>query len=98
MATCVSVTVVGVANIKAESVTVDKQQANVGEIITVTAKITNYGTASGSEWFDVYVNGTAIGQPKQVTLGVGESTTLSWTLSFDKPGTYEVCVDTILYF
>ncbi len=85
-------------NIFVLDIDVDKLKANVGDIITVTATVVNIGNAAGSEWFDVYVNGTAIGQPKKVTLNPNESTNVSWSLQMNEAGDYKICVDTILYF
>lgn len=63
-----------------------------GESVEVTATIENVGTRTGSQTLEVLAN-DEVSASTNVTLGPGNATTESITLTFDEAGTYDVTVD-----
>ncbi len=77
------------ADIRVESITLDKETIFVGEPVKITLKITNFGDAAGSATVPLYINNNKV-TSFDVTLGVGESTTRSYTYTFQQAGTYDI--------
>ncbi len=100
MGKCVTVTVVGTPKLEVVDVSVDKTRISLRDTVKITAIIKNTGEARGTEWFDVYVDGYALGLNKSITLDAGKSGTLEWIIEGSRIGveTHSICVDTIQYF
>ncbi len=64
---------------------------NSGEEVTVTVDVMNTGTAAGDTEVEMQINGTVV-DSKSVSLDAGEDTTLTFTVSQEEVGTYEVQV------
>jgi S-layer protein (TIGR01567 family) len=62
-----------------------------GEDVTVTVDVTNTGTATGDKDVELMINGTTV-DSQSVSLDAGESTSLTFTVSEEEAGTYEVQV------
>ncbi len=60
-----------------------------GEDVTVTVDVTNTGTAAGDKDVGLMINGTTVSS-QSVSLDTGESSTLTFTVSEDEAGTYQV--------
>ena len=73
------------------NVTVTPESPGVGEEITVTVVVANTGSETGTRTVEIRVGGEVIAT-ETVTLEPGERRTISGTVSFDRPGAYEVAV------
>ncbi|MEZ5336232.1 MAG: S-layer protein domain-containing protein [Methanolobus sp.] len=62
-----------------------------GKEATVTVDVTNTGTAAGEETVELLVNGTVM-DSRDVSLKTGEETTLTFTVTEEEAGTYEIKV------
>ncbi|WP_292466451.1 S-layer protein domain-containing protein [Methanolobus sp.] len=60
-----------------------------GEEATVTVDVMNSGTVKGNEDVDLLVNGTIV-DTQSISLDAGEETTLTFTVSQEEAGTYEI--------
>lgn len=67
----------------------------VGEEITVTVDVVNIGEETGTATVTLKVNGVVEAE-KEVTLAGGASQTVSFTLTWDTAGVYEVQVDSLV--
>lgn len=66
-----------------------------GEEVTVDAKVTNVGEVAGDETVELEIDGE-VDQSTTVTLDPGETEQLSWTVTRDDIGVYEVQVGELL--
>ena len=66
-------------------------EVNPGEDVVITAKVTNFGDATGIYPVQLGINGTAA-LLKNVTVPPGATQTFSFLVSKDIPGTYEVAL------
>ncbi|MCO8243295.1 MULTISPECIES: CARDB domain-containing protein [unclassified Haladaptatus] len=64
----------------------------VGDSVTVSATITNRGNWMADETVAVTANGTNVAT-RTITVPVGETKTISFGITLDHPGTYDVAVD-----
>jgi len=62
-----------------------------GESVDVTAAIANTGDSAGEFTAELAVGGVVV-ESRTVGLDAGEETTVTFTRSFDRPGTYDVAV------
>ncbi|WP_343772863.1 CARDB domain-containing protein [Natronoarchaeum mannanilyticum] len=62
-----------------------------GENVDVTATIENAGGSTGEFTAELAVGGTVL-ETRPVRLGPGETTTVTFTRTFEQPGTYEIAV------
>jgi len=93
---CVTVEVVGVPDIRVDSITADRTQINVGEKVRVTAIVTNNGTAIGTAEVAFFLNGTRFTAPTIITLPPGASTEVYTDVGpIQEPGSYEICADIV---
>jgi|GEM_PF-3546428 len=81
-----------VADIQVTSVSVSPSEVKVKENATVTVVVKNLGVAEGTETITLSVNGVVTVQ-EEVTLGAGESKTLTFEVTKDEPGTYTIDVN-----
>lgn len=80
-----------VAEFEVRDLTVAQTSLVPEESTTVNVAVENVGDASGSYEVELEVNGE-IHQSEEVTLDPGERTTVSFVVSFEKEGSYEVTV------
>lgn len=92
---CISVNVVGQPNIQVVDVTASTTNPQVGQSVTITARVTNTGTASGTANIDLFINGARQNMTKSVSLNPSASTTVSWNITFNNTGSYNVCVEVV---
>lgn len=69
-----------------------EQEVEVGETSTVTVKVTNIGDLEGSPVIEVKIDGT-VEDTTTINLAGGESKTVAFKVSKEKPGAYEVEID-----
>jgi PGF-CTERM protein len=81
----------GTASIAVIDMDVSKWHVNTNETVTVNATVENTGNASGTKTVEFSVAGLAE-QSRTVTLGAGNSTTVTFTRSFDTAGNWGVKV------
>ncbi|WP_256391666.1 CARDB domain-containing protein [Natronoarchaeum rubrum] len=62
-----------------------------GETVDVTATIENTGGSTGEFTAELAVGGTVL-ETRTVRLGPGETTTITFTRTFDRPGRYEIAI------
>jgi len=72
-----------------ERVELSKESPDVGEEIDLSVTVTNVGDESGA-YFGELTDGFESYGAKRVELDEGETATLTYTLSFDEPGTYQM--------
>ncbi|ACV47505.1 MULTISPECIES: CARDB domain-containing protein [Halomicrobium] len=77
------------AGIEVVGLTTDPESPTVGETITVTATVENRGADTATRAVEIRGGGGVIAS-ETVTLEPGERTTVSGTVSFDEPGSYEI--------
>ncbi|NLV09714.1 hypothetical protein GOC74_07200 [Halomicrobium mukohataei] len=77
------------AGIEVVGLTTDPESPTVGETVTVTATVENRGTDTATRTIEIRGGGGAIAS-ETVTLEPGERTTVSGTVTFDAPGSYEI--------
>jgi uncharacterized membrane protein len=65
--------------------------AGSGEDVTVTVSVENTGTEAGDTDAELLVNGTVV-STQSVSLDAGEESTVTFTISEEEAGTYEVQV------
>lgn len=85
-------TVVPPADFEVSDLSISPEEAEPGETVTVSAKVTNVGGQSGSYEVKFHVEGT-LEDTKTVTLSPDGSTTVTFTTSREAEGTYTVKVD-----
>lgn len=79
------------ADLQIAELAIDPAEVNPGEEVVITAKVTNFGDATGIYPVRLGINGTAA-LLKNVTVPPGATQTLSFLVSKDIPGTYEVAL------
>ena len=79
------------ADLQIAELAIDPAEVNPGEEVVITAKVTNSGDATGIYPVQLGINGTAA-LLKNVTVPPGATQTLSFLVSKDIPGTYEVAL------
>lgn len=82
---------VALANITVKSASLSSAKVTPGSPVTVTANVANIGTGNGSTSLKVYVNGS-VDSTQAVSVNSGSATTVTFTVSRSKPGTYSVYV------
>jgi hypothetical protein len=75
-----------------QNATVAGAKAGPGEQVEVTATVTNKGGSNGTSKIVLYVNGQEA-DSKGVALASGQSTPVSFMVSRNEPGTYQVYVN-----
>jgi len=75
-----------------QSATVAAAKAAPGEMVEVTAMVTNKGGSNGTSKIVLYVNGQEA-DSKGIALSSGQSTPVSFKVSRNDPGTYQVSVN-----
>jgi hypothetical protein len=63
--------------------------ADRGEEVTISARITNRGGSEGTYQAELRING-ALEASETVTLAAGQGKDVSFTVTRDEPGTYDV--------
>jgi uncharacterized membrane protein len=84
-----SFTVLRPAAFSPSNLTVNAAQVAAGEPVTISVQVTNTGEVQGGYTATLMVNGQ-MEAIQEVTLGGGESTSLSFTVSEGVPQTYDV--------
>ncbi|MBC8512026.1 MAG: hypothetical protein H8D32_03495 [Dehalococcoidia bacterium] len=79
------------ADLQIAELAIDPAEVNPGEEVVITAKVTNFGDATGIYPVQLGINGTAA-LLKNVTVPPGATQTFSFLVSKDIPGTYEVAL------
>ena len=79
------------ADLQIAELAIDPAEVNPGEDVVITAKVTNFGDATGIYPVQLGINGTAA-LLKNVTVPPGATQTLSFLVSKGIPGTYEVAL------
>jgi hypothetical protein len=79
------------ANIAIKSASLSAAKVTPGTPVTITANVANTGTVNGSSSVRVYVNGSEEAV-QGVTVNSGGTSTVSFTVSRNEPGTYSVYV------
>ena len=80
---------VSLSNISVKSASLSANKVAPGEKVTVTASVVNTGTGNGSSVIKVYVNG-AEEAAQGVSVNGGGTSTVSFDVSRNEPGTYTV--------
>ncbi|HEX76837.1 MAG TPA: hypothetical protein G4O03_00230 [Dehalococcoidia bacterium] len=83
------------AKFEVSSLLVIPSEAGAGETITVKAEITNVGEVEGTYSASLTV-GERVVETKEVTVGAGGSETVSFTMTQDTAGTYDVTLGNAL--
>jgi hypothetical protein len=68
---------------------VSPEEVGVGEIVTVAVEVRNVGEGKGTQELELIINGV-VKQSKNVTLDVGETTSISFSVEEDIWGSYDV--------
>ncbi|RPJ58448.1 MAG: hypothetical protein EHM12_07835 [Dehalococcoidia bacterium] len=82
---------VSLPSVSVKSASLSSTRVGPGEAVTVTANVANTGTANGTSSIKVYVNGE-VDTTQGVTVSSGSSTPVTFTVSRNEPGTYDVYV------
>lgn len=82
---------ISLPNIYVQSAKLSDRTVAPGTPVTVTAAITNDGTINGNKKVTVYINGTEEAS-QGVTVNSGSTTTVTFDVSRNEPGTYTVYV------
>lgn len=82
----------GEASFSLDDVILDPSSLAEGETVTITGKITNTGTISGSKTISLKVDNDIIDE-RTVTLGPGESTTITFEVAAAGEGEHIVIID-----
>lgn len=82
----------GEAEFELSNLSISPKEVEPGKPVSISVKVANIGDLTGSKEIKLKINGTTAAT-KEVTLGVGASTTVSFTVTKDEPGTYKVEVD-----
>lgn len=83
---------VALSNISVQNVTLSSIRVTPGTPITVTADILNKSTVNGNKKVTLYVNGE-VESTQGVTVNSGSSSQLTFSISRNEPGEYNVYVD-----
>lgn len=79
------------ANFELSNLVITPSEVSVGETVTISVVVNNVGGQTGSTTVNLEINGVAV-DTRSVTLDVGKSTTVTFTVSEDVAGTYTVNV------
>jgi len=71
------------------NLTIDPEEVEPGQIVTISVETANFGTLREAETVILNINQEEESS-RDVTLGPGEITTLTFTVNKSKPGTYDV--------
>ncbi|MDY6764872.1 MAG: CARDB domain-containing protein, partial [Halobacteria archaeon] len=71
---------------------IDKTNVSPGESVTVSVTVENSGNASGSLTLKLSINNEVV-DSRDVSLSAGESRTVTFTRTFDQPGTYDLSIN-----
>ncbi len=82
------------ANFTIKSLNISPSEANVGEVVSISALLTNTGDEEGSHSITLAINGT-IEETREVTLAGGASETVIFTTVPDAAGTYIINVGSL---
>lgn len=82
---------VSLSNITVKSASISASKTAPGEHVTVTASVSNTGTGNGTSVIKVYVNGAEDAQ-QGVSVNSGGTSTVTFDISRNEPGTYSVYV------
>ncbi|RLF22329.1 MAG: hypothetical protein DRN15_06255 [Thermoprotei archaeon] len=80
------------ADVCIEKLEIIPREIRVGEGVKITVYVVNRGEETGTRTIELKVNGKVI-KAETVTLAGGKATSISFTLSFEKSGTYDIEVD-----
>jgi hypothetical protein len=80
------------ATFSCSDLTISPAECKPGEKVTISARLTNVGEANGTHTVMLKIDG-AIEDKKEVPLTGREATTISFIVSKDKPGTYNIQVN-----
>ncbi|MEM2638048.1 MAG: LamG-like jellyroll fold domain-containing protein [Candidatus Hadarchaeales archaeon] len=75
-----------------ENLRLSKENVKPGENITVSVDVANVGTAAGSRTLVLKVDGVEV-ESREVTLGAGQKTTVTFPISVEELGEHTVSVD-----
>lgn len=73
-------------------VDMEAPSVKAGETATINVEVINSGGQQGSKVFELMVAGESAGE-ENVTLGPGESTTITFSVTKDSPGSYSLEID-----
>jgi hypothetical protein len=82
------------ANFTINSLNISPAEANAGEVVSISALLTNTGDEEGSHSITLAINGT-IEETREVTLAGGASETVIFTTVPDEAGTYIINVGSL---
>lgn len=82
----------GEASFSVQSAELDATEAEVGDAVTVSATIANDGTADGNYTASLLADGEQVDETT-VAVPAGESRTVSFDVSFDEAGSYDIRVE-----
>lgn len=91
MQTTASQQPVALANVRVKSASLSSTRVGPGNPVTVTTTIENPGTGNGTASIKVYVNG-AVESSESISVNSGGSTTRTYKIFRNQPGTYTVYV------
>jgi subtilisin family serine protease len=86
-----TVTVVGGANLVITETNIESSSVRAGETVTLTTTVRNDGESEGSRTVSLEVGGETV-DSRTVTLGPGESETVTFEHTFSATGSHEVTV------
>ncbi|SDM92523.1 PGF-pre-PGF domain-containing protein [Halogranum gelatinilyticum] len=82
----------GQPNFNIESTSLGTESVAVDETVTVEASVSNNGDAAGTQTVTLTANGDVVDE-QDVQLDAGESTTVTFDVSFGEAGTYDLAVN-----
>jgi hypothetical protein len=78
-------------DIQVTDASLSENQIQAGDSVEIEATVENQGDGNGTETVELTVDGEAVAT-QDVTVASGESTTVTFTESFDEAGSYEIAV------
>ena len=86
-----SVTVTGEPDVSVSGTSIGSSSVAAGETVTISATVENQGSAEGETTIPLLIGGEQVDE-RTVTVGAGETTTVTFEHTFDEPGSETVSV------
>ncbi len=83
-----------ISNITVQSAAISTSRVSPGEQVTVTSNLINKGNSAGTSKITLYVNGQEE-ESKGVNLASGQAAPVTFSVSRNEPGTYNVYVNSV---
>ncbi len=80
------------ATFTTDSLAINPVEVDIGELVTISALVTNTGEQEGSHTITLKINGV-IAETEEITLAGGVGETMTFTTSQDEAGTYLVAIN-----